>query len=629
MLGLTSMRRRSRPRLWLTLTLATLLAVTGGVAIAASGDTASSYSFFARTDTAPATLDPDTRPVELGLRFQSSVAGSIQAVRFLQVPGDTGSHRVTVWSADGKALASTVVTATGSGGWRQAKLPKPVAASAGRSYVVSYHTTRYRATTDFLTAPVRSGPLTAPARAGVYAYGTSPVFPTQTYLASNYWVDLVFTTTAQVPTSPSPSRSAGSPSPTATATGTATPSPSKTGSSSAGTGPQLPRVAWEGGPAYFGQYQSTAAWNNPSFFPIGVWYESVVSSDDVSRDRAAGLNTYVQLTEGSNASLIRSAGSYAIPSEISGAGSETTAWLLTDEADMIYRAGSDPWTGREGWNTCTPIQDQGGKCGYTVMQNFNDRAAKDGRPRYANYGKGVTMWDSDQDAQAFINRYQQLVSVDMYFYTDPNLCPGEASRFLGIPADKCRRSSSYGIVMDRVRALDAMDGKRQPIWAFVEVGHPSAENDAPTIQADQIAGAVMNSIIHEARGVIYFNHNFGGPCQSQHVLRDSCGAAVRPKVTETNQRLAQLARVLNTQSYQYAASQVLDTMLKRLDGSYYLFAMPGRTGGEGTQQLTLPAGVTASKAEVMFENRSVPVQGGTFTDTFANEYSYHIYKITP
>jgi hypothetical protein len=588
---------------WLLAAAAAVLAAAGAVAVNADAAT-TSYSFFTNTDVSAVTADTDTQSVELGLRFSSSVAGTVDAVRFLKVKGDAATHRVNVWSATGTNLATAVSTSETASGWQQVRLAQPITVQAGQTYVVSFHTTRYFSTQNYFTKAVTAGPLTAGSPNGVYLYGTGG-FPTQTSAASNYWVDPVVTPV----TSPSPSASASAGAPSG--------------------GLNLPRIPWEGGPSYYGQYASTAAWNNPNFFPVGVWFESVLTDDDVAKDKAAGLNTYVELTSNSDASLIRNAGLYAIPSDLPGAGRETVGDLLTDEADMMYNAGWDPWSGQEGWNTCVPIQDQGGKCGYTVMKHFSDAAAASGRPRYANYGKGVMMWESDDEAQVFVNQFQQLVSDDMYFYTDNNLCPGEAQSFLGIQPQFCRRSSSYGVVLDRMRQLDGMDGARKPIFGFVEDGHPASEDDWPTITGDQIAGAVMNSLIHEARGIIYFNHDFGGPCISQHVLRDSCGAAVRPKVTETNQRIAALAPVLNSQSYQYTFNASLDTMLKGYNGSYYVFAMPGRTGGTGTQTLTLPSGLNASSAEVMFENRTLPVSGGKFTDTFTNEYTYHVYKITP
>ncbi len=139
----------------------------------------------------------------------------------------------------------------------------------------------------------------------------------------------------------------------------------------------------------------------------------------------------------------------------------------------------------------------------------------------------------------------------------------------------------------------------------------------------------MNSLIHEARGIIYFNHSFGGPCPTQHVLRDQCGAAVRPAVAEVNRRIRQLAPVLNTQSFEHSFGPGLDTMLKAYRGSYYVFAMVKKDASTGRHTFTLPRGIRPSRVEVLFENRRIPVDGrGRFTDSFAAEYSYHIYRIS-
>ena len=63
--------------------------------------------------------------------------------------------------------------------------------------------------------------------------------------------------------------------------------------------------------------------------------------------------------------------------------------------------------------------------------------------------------------------------------------------------------------------------------AFVELGHPFTEEDWPSITPAQARAAVWSSIIHGAQGIIYFNHSFGGPCQTQHILRDPCYAGMR------------------------------------------------------------------------------------------------------
>ncbi len=382
----------------------------------------------------------------------------------------------------------------------------------------------------------------------------------------------------------------------------------------------LPRVAWEGGPGYYTRFPTTAAaeWTDPKFFPIGVWFESVLHQGDIDLDKAAGLNTYIELTDDSDMTLIRTNSMFAIPSKpLPGYGKETVAWLITDEADLLYGPGSDPWTGPQDGNTCIPIQDQGGQCGYTVMQTLADRLPKDGRPRYANYGKGVIEFESDTQAEKFVNDYTDITSADLYYYTDPYQTP------------ELRRSTKYGALIDRMRKLDTTDGKQQPIWAFIEVGHPFTEDTAPTITSDQLAGAVWNSLIHEARGIIYFNHNFGGPCWSQHVLRENCGATIRPTVTETNRRITELAPILNTQSYQWTFNPKLDTMLKEHDGSFYILAMTGPDNPTGTHTLTLPPEIHATHAEVLYENREIPITPTGLTDTFTTEYQTHIYRITP
>ena len=634
---------RRRGRLFITLAAALGMLAAGAVVAAYAVTTdPDTYSFFADSDVANVPTDSDNRSVELGLRFTSKQAGTLTAVRFLKARSDRSPHTVTVWSGTGQKLATASPASESKSGWQQVALAKPVQVAAGDDYVVSYHTSRYRASEDFFTGnrTAKAGPLTT-SGVGTYKYGDSS-FPTDSWHASNYWVDVVFApqtedappapattpaTLAPATTSPAPTATTAAPRPPAATTAPSTLPPAESAAL------DLPRVPWEGGPEYYAKFPAadSAGWDDKSFFPIGVWYESVTTQADVDKDKAAGLNTYVMLTESSNMDLVERNGMHAITSEArKDSGPETTSWLINDEVDMWGGAGNSTWTGKfpgEG----APCTSGKYDCGYDVMKKLSsDLPSNDGRMMYANFGKGVMFWQSDADAAKFVNNYTSVVSNDVYWYTDPNVCYSASEGVsIGVATANCRRAANYGLTMDRMRQLDAMDGKRQPVYGFVEVGHPFEDNNAPTITKDQIAGAVVNSLIHEARGVLYFNHNFGSSCISQHVLRDSCGAAVRPTVTELDQHITSLAPVLNTQSYQWSFNPKLDTMLKAADGSYYIFAMPGRTGGTGEQKLTLPKGVSGAKAEVLFENRTLPIAGNAITDTFAAEYSYHIYKITP
>ena len=92
-------------------------------------------------------------------------------------------------------LATATFTGETASGWQQVNFSTPVSITAGATYTAAYHTSvgEYSATSNYFTANVVSGDLTAPASGnGVYAYGASDTFPTSTYNATNYWVDVVY-----------------------------------------------------------------------------------------------------------------------------------------------------------------------------------------------------------------------------------------------------------------------------------------------------------------------------------------------------------------------------------------------------------------------------------------------------
>ena len=142
----------------------------------------------------------DGQQLEVGVKFQSFVAGQITALKFYRSPSDTSSDLLDLWTSTGTNLASVTFTNTGASGWQSVSLATPVAISANTTYVASYHTSGfYVATDNFFTAAFTSGVLTAPFGNGVYAYGgtsTTGIFPTNTFGAANYWVDVVFASSA-------------------------------------------------------------------------------------------------------------------------------------------------------------------------------------------------------------------------------------------------------------------------------------------------------------------------------------------------------------------------------------------------------------------------------------------------
>jgi large repetitive protein len=178
--------------------LRTLLALL--VAIVAMQSAASAQTTIWSNSTTPAVLsDPDQEPVELGVKFRSNAAGSISAIRFFKSTANVGPHVVKLYTGTGTLLASVNATGTTASGWQQIALPQPVQIAANATYVASYYTAsgRYSINENYFTASVTNGPLTALASGveggnGVYRYGTGG-FPAQTFRATNYWVDVVFT----------------------------------------------------------------------------------------------------------------------------------------------------------------------------------------------------------------------------------------------------------------------------------------------------------------------------------------------------------------------------------------------------------------------------------------------------
>jgi hypothetical protein len=138
----------------------------------------------------------DTSAVTLGLKFQASSSGFITAVRFYKEPDNTGTHTGSLWSSTGTLLASGTFSGETASGWQELDFSAPVQVTAGTTYVASYHTDagHYAITSGGLASAVANGPLTALANGGVYAYGSAETFPSSTYNASNYWIDIVYST---------------------------------------------------------------------------------------------------------------------------------------------------------------------------------------------------------------------------------------------------------------------------------------------------------------------------------------------------------------------------------------------------------------------------------------------------
>src|SRR5262245_39644742 len=168
---------------------------------------------------APSIVDAgDTSGVEVGTRFRVDVDGYITALRFYKNALNTGTHVASLWTTGGTRLATATFVNETTTGWQQVSFAAPIAVTANTVYVASYHTDagHYSATgAYFAGGSVDSAPLHALADGGagngVYAYGGGG-FPSSSYNATNYWVDVVFATSVAAPDTTPPTVTSANPS---------------------------------------------------------------------------------------------------------------------------------------------------------------------------------------------------------------------------------------------------------------------------------------------------------------------------------------------------------------------------------------------------------------------------------
>jgi hypothetical protein len=139
----------------------------------------------------------DPAAYELGVKFRSDVDGFVTGVRFYKGAANTGTHTGSLWTLSGQRLATATFTDETASGWQQASFATPVPVSAGQTYLVSYSAPNglFSLTRPFFDVPYDAPPLHAVGDGGNGVYATAPGgFPTQSFQAANYWVDLVFET---------------------------------------------------------------------------------------------------------------------------------------------------------------------------------------------------------------------------------------------------------------------------------------------------------------------------------------------------------------------------------------------------------------------------------------------------
>jgi hypothetical protein len=135
----------------------------------------------------------DGATYELGMKFTSTQAGQVAAIKYWKDSNENGVHIGRLWDASSGELGTAIFTNETASGWQTAYLNIPVTILPNREYVISVNTNGYYvASNEGLNAPITNGSLSTIADSANGVYGDMGHFPTSTYGNINYFRDLLF-----------------------------------------------------------------------------------------------------------------------------------------------------------------------------------------------------------------------------------------------------------------------------------------------------------------------------------------------------------------------------------------------------------------------------------------------------
>lgn len=384
----------------------------------------------------------------------------------------------------------------------------------------------------------------------------------------------------------------------------------KTEASSISTGPSWPRQLLVLLAAIVLPWLAMAA-DSKTHFPLGVWLQDPINA---TRYRDAGINTFVGLWQGpTDAQLdaLKQNGLLVICAQNETAlrrgDTNIVAWMHNDEPDNAQSRGA-----RFGFGS--PIAPEKVVADYQHL-----KAADPGRPVLLNLGQGVA-WDD------WYGRGRRNNHPEDY----PEYLKGcDIASFDIYPANHGSKAVAGNLwyVAHGVERLRQWTGGQKPVWACIECTHIAESGRKPT--PSEVRSEVWMALIHGARGLIYFVHQFKPKFIEAALLEDSEMLAA---VTALNQQITALAPVLNSPTLTNIvtvttndSSVPVATMVKQSGGQTYLFAAAMR-GQTTTAKFSFKESATNLRVEVLGEARSFTATNGMFADQFA-PWAVHLYRV--
>ncbi len=347
------------------------------------------------------------------------------------------------------------------------------------------------------------------------------------------------------------------------------------------------------------------------FFPLAVWLQDPSNSD---RYRAIGINTYVGLWRGPTAEQLDKLDRAGIRL-ICGQSERSLqfkdrptiiAWMHGDEPDNAQSLGRGKGYG-------PPIPPE------RLVESYRKiRLADPDRPVMLNLGQGVA-WDGWYGRGVRTNRPEDYLEY---------LKGCDIASFDIYPAshEKEEIAGKLWYVPKGVDRLRRWTEGRKDVWCCIETTRIDNVNRRPTPQ--QVRSEAWMALIHGAKGIIYFAHQFKPKFIEAGLLADE---EMARGVESLNRQIHELAPILNSPDVAGDASVAsseervpIDLMVKRHGGRTYLFAVAMRDG-EATASFRLPDRGDA-RVEVLGEGRTIEAVGGRWEDRFAG-YQVHLYRV--
>ncbi|WP_340148682.1 hypothetical protein [uncultured Sneathiella sp.] len=345
-------------------------------------------------------------------------------------------------------------------------------------------------------------------------------------------------------------------------------------------------------------------------FPIGVWLQDPGNARSF---KALGINFFAGLWKGPTErqlSQLQAAGMPVFAAQNDLAlmpryKDVIIGWMMPDEPDNTQ-------TGADG-SKKPPVMPE------ALIAQYHQMKERDPvRPILLNLGQGVA-WDQwhgrgtrtnhQEDYELYV-KAADIVSFDIYPITH-------------------RDSGIRGRLDYVARGVDRLvnwTDRSKPVWSLIETSRVSTAEIMPT--GDQIRSLVWLSIIHGARGIIYFVHQFSPYFVEASLLENE---ALSQEVATINARLQSLAPILNNENVARVDIDVTApygsvSILTRQDGCH-LYVFSGSVSKFATDaQITIDGDIAKANVDVLDESRQIELRGGRFQDSFA-PYAIHLYRI--